>query len=211
MNNKNVKNYYDKMSQNITVASETRNKAKDFSKYDIEFMKSISDKEKILLDLGSGTGLLINHLIDNFKEIIAVEKYKNFSNFIKESKKIKIINDDLLSLDMKINCCDIVSLFGVMNCFNLEESRVIYRNTFDYLRANGMLIVKNQMGLEEDVIIDGFSEELQTDYYANYRQVDNEISLLHSIGFKYIEKIDIYPNEYNRWKDTHFYALVCKK
>ena len=31
------------------------------------------------------------------------------------------------------------------------------------------------------------------------------------VGFKNIVTHDIYPARENKWKDTHFYALVCEK
>jgi len=211
MTNKKVIDYYNKMADKISSPTETRNKAKDFSMYDIAFMKRYSSSEKILLDLGSGTGLLINNIVNDFAKIIAVEKYKKFSNFIVKNSNIQIFNQDLLDLNIENSIADIVSLFGVMNCFNVEEATIIYKKSFDLLNKDGLLIIKNQMGIYEDVTIDGFSDELQTNYYANYRQVDKEIKMIESLGFVLMHKEDIYPKEYNRWESTHFYALVFKK
>ncbi len=208
--NKKVINYYNEMAKKIIRQEETRNKAKDFSKYDIEFMKKISDRKKTLLDLGAGTGLLINHLANDYKKIVAVEKYVEFSNFIIQSSSLEIINADLLKFTID-RYFDFISLFGVMNCFNEEEATIVYKKAFSFLEEEGKLIVKNQMGIYEDVLIDGFSEELQTDYYAEYRHLDKEIGLLKNIGFNKIEVVDIYPPEYNRWENTHFYALVCER
>ena len=208
--NQEVIKYYDKMAKKIKRQDETRNKSKDFSKYDITLMKNISDIDKSLLDLGAGTGLLINNLINDFKKIVAIEKYPEFSKFIIKSPNLKVINTDLLELEIDDNF-DYVSLFGVMNYFNREEASIIYKKAFSFLKNNGKLIVKHQMGIHKDVVINGFSEELQTDYYSEYRWIEKEIVLLKDIGFKAIEIIDIYPEEYNRWDNTHFYALVCQK
>ena len=60
-----------------------------------------------------------------------------------------------------------------------------------------------------EVLVDNFSEELQKNYYANYRQVDSEISLLKDAGFNKVEKHDIYPPRCNKWDNTHYYALVA--
>ena len=73
------------------------------------------------------------------------------------------------------------------------------------------MIVKNQFGLHEDVTVDGFSEELQENYFSQYRYIDKEIRLLREVGFNNIEVVDIYPKECNRWDNTHFYALVAEK
>lgn len=212
MGNKNIEKYYTRMAKTIIDPKATRNNAKDFSEYDIKLMKKMANKEKTLLDLGSGTGLLINHLYHDFKQITAVEKYPEFSKFINKSPNIRIITDDLLNLrNLGSTKYDVVSIFGVMNYFDSTESQTIYEKVYGFLRDGGTCIVKNQMGIEEDVIIDGYSEELKTNYYSEYRQVEKEIALLEKVGFSNIEKVDIYPPEYNRWTNTHFYALICHK
>lgn len=209
MKNKDVIGYYDKMAANIKKPTETRNKAKDFSAFDIAFMKARASNDKTLLDLGSGTGLLINSLIEDFKHITAIEKYENFSKFITQSHKIEIINTDVLGLELAQKEFDTLSLFGVMNCFNADEAESIYKNIIRYLKPDGQLIVKNQFGVDEDVTVEGFSEEIGTNYYSNYRHLDGEIELLTRCGYTNIEVFDIYPAEYNRWDNTHFYALTA--
>jgi len=212
MGNKSIEEYYQRMAEKITDPKATRNNAKDFTEFDVKLMRSFADKNKTLLDLGSGTGLLINNLINNYKHITAVEKYPNFSKFITKSPKIKLITDDLLSLkNIGSNEFDVVSLFGVMNYFSLEEAKYLYSQSISYLKKGGVIIIKNQFGINEDVFINGYSKELKTNYYSEYRQIDKEIELLKSIGFHNIRKIDIYPPEYNRWDNTHFYALICYK
>jgi len=212
MGNKNIEEYYQKMAENITDAKATRNNAKDFTEFDVNLMRRFADRTKTLLDLGSGTGLLINNLINDYKQITAVEKYPNFSKFITKTPKIKLITNDLLDLvSIESNNFDVVSLFGVMNYFSNEEAKYLYTQVATYLNKGGVLVVKNQFGINEDVIVNGYSEELKTNYYSEYRQVDKEMELLRSIGFNNIEKIDIYPPEYNRWDNTHFYALICTK
>jgi SAM-dependent methyltransferase len=204
--NEKIFNYYDKLAKKADNPLITRNKAKDFTKYDVEFLKKFGDKNKILLDLGSGTGLTINNLIDDFKEIIAVEKYREFSKFI--DKRIKVIEADLKEFDFNLKF-DIVTLFGVMNYFSFDEARELYERIFNSF--NGIMIIKNQFGVNDDVVVDGFSEELNSYYFSEYRYIEKEINLLKNIGFKIKEVVDIYPKEYNRWENTHFYAIVCEK
>ena len=208
--NNRIDEYYTRMAKKIDSPLATRNKAKDSSPYDISLMKKLSDTTKTLLDLGAGTGLLVNHLVDNFASITAVEKYENFSKYIVQSPKTQVVNEDLLVFNTNKKF-DIVSLFGVMNYFNEIEAKFIYHKIIGFIKDQGTLVIKNQMGVNEDVLIDGYSEELGTQYYSQYRQIDKEIQLLKQIGFTEIEKIDIYPPEFNRWDNTHFYALVCKK
>jgi HAD superfamily phosphoserine phosphatase-like hydrolase len=203
-------NYYDQLAKKIKNPIEIRNKAPDHSYYDIGVVKRFSGKNKELLDLGSGTGLLINNLTNDFKKIIAIEKYKKFSNFINKSKKIKVVNKDVLDLEIDRNY-DVITAFGLMNFFNFQEASGVYKKVFDLLEQNGIFIVKHQMGVDEDVVEDAYSSELGCNYFSNYRSLQNESDLLKKIGFRIQEIIDIYPDKFNRWDNTHFYAIVCSK
>ena len=76
------------------------------------------------------------------------------------------------------------------------------------MKHDGKIIIKNQFGIEQDVTVEGYSQEQKTEYYAQYRQINKEVSILSNIGYKNIEVFDIYPPECNRWQNTHFYAIV---
>ncbi|WP_214649367.1 class I SAM-dependent methyltransferase [Pectobacterium carotovorum] len=210
MSNKDIFGYYDNLAKNIRSPIELRNRAKDSSDYDVAFIRGFSSKEYSLLDLGSGTGLLVNALSNDFGSILAVEKYKEFSNFIISKKNVKIVNADILQFS-SLEKFDVISMFGVIPYFSRDETEFIYKKIAVELCKNKdtKVIIKHQMGLDDDVIINGWSNELQAKYYSEFRSVDKEIDLLSHVGFKYIEKIDIYPSEFNRWENTHFYALVC--
>ena len=208
--NKKIHGYYERMEKGINTPLATRNKAKDFSRYDIEFMSRFVGKDKTLLDLGSGTGLLINGISHQFLSVTAVEKFEGFSKFIKKANNVEVINDDILDYQTSQKF-SIVSLFGVLNFFNTEETVLIYRKAFEALEPGGSIIVKHQMGCKEDVLVDGYSEELSAYYYSEYRGVEKEKTLLEKTGFANVKVTDIYPAEYNRWDNTHFFALVGYK
>lgn len=210
LGNSNISTYYKNMAKKISNPLETRNNSPDFSSYDINFVMNFSNPNFRLLDLGAGTGLLINNLIDYFEKIIAIEKYPEFSKFICKSEKIELINLDILDY-MPNQQFDVVTAFGVMNFFSAEEARIIYDKVFKSVLTGGTFIVKNQMGINGDVIFNGYSEELGCQYFSQYRHLDREIRLLEQAGFVVKERVDIYPEEFNRWSDTHFYALVCSK
>jgi hypothetical protein len=160
--------------------------------------------------LGAGTGLLINSLVGSFREITAVEKYEKFSDFISNSEQVVIINEDVLTF-LPSKMYNLITAFGLMNFFSYKEAEAIYQMVFNGCKKSGKFIVKHQMGIREDVFIKGYSNELGCDYYSNYRWLENEKNLLRDIGFKISEVVDIYPPEFNRWDNTHFYAIVCTK
>lgn len=210
MSNKLIHDYYAKLASRIRSPIETRNKAKDFSKFDIEFMLRHADVEKTLLDLGAGTGLLVNHLIGKFKHIRAVEKYENFSKFIMRHPSVTVTCEDVLAFDTEERY-DIVTAFGLLNFFSEAEAKLLLRKMFEFATPSGMAVVKHQMGVNENVLVNGFSEELGQPYYSEYRHVAREKELLMEAGFSHVEVVDIYPTEYNRWPNTHFYALIGTK
>lgn len=208
MGNKEAIKFYNLLSKKIINPLELRNKSKDTSDIDVAFIKNFANKEFNLLDIGSGTGLLVNHLTENFNNIFAIEKYNEFSKYI--TNKVQVFNYDLLETNFQEFNFQIATAFGSMHYFDEEESKIIYKNVYNKLPKNGIFIVKNQMGVTEDVNIH-YSSELNSNYFAQYRFVDKEIINLETIGFTLIEKKDIYPASYNRFENTHFYALVLKK
>lgn len=210
MRNKDIHSYYDRLAARIQDPLETRNKAKDFSAFDIAFMKARSGADKMLLDLGSGTGLLLNQLGGCFKHIVAVERYPQFSRFIQPRDDLEIVNEDVLNF-VDERHFDVISAFGLMNFFNRNEASAIYARCFSMLVPDGVLIVKNQFGLAAEVTVEGWSDELGEPYFSNYRHINAEEDLLRSIGFQKIERFDIYPADFNRFDNTHFFALVCQK
>ena len=210
--NTNALNFFDKManSDKLSPSSVKMAKNSDFTDMDTAFIRKYTDNNSTILDLGSGTGLIVNKLYPYVKNIVAVEPFSQFTQYIVENEKIQIVNCDTASFasDKKF---DAILLFGVMNYMNEEEAASIYAKYINYLSENGKMIIKNQFGVSEDVTVAGFSEELQDNYYSQYRHIDKEIKLLHQAGFKNVEVTDIYPKECNRWDNTHFYALVATR
>ena len=208
-NNKQSIAFYKKLARNVNNSNLDCYKFNnDATKFDIKFIKQYSSLQSNLLDLGSGTGLIVNNLIDDFKSITAIEYFEEFSKYI-DNEKIEIINQDLLKLKLEKQY-ELITMFGVAHYFNEDESLEIYKKVYDLLKSNSIFILKNQFGLENTKIVTS-SEEVGENYFAQYRQLNYEIDRLKDIGFKEIEVVDIYPKEFNRWEDTHFYALVCRR
>jgi hypothetical protein len=121
-----------------------------------------------------------------------------------------IINEDVLTF-LPSKKYNLITAFGLLNYFSYVEAEAIYQMVFNGLKKSGKFILKHQMGVTEDVLIKGYSSELGCDYYSNYRWIENELNLLRDVGFKISEVVDIYPPEFNRFDNTHFFAIVCTK
>ena len=202
--------YWENLASKIKSPEETKNKRPDTSDLEIEFLKNYVDSNTSILDIGSGTGLIINKLLPFVKHIIAVEKFEGFTKHIVEAENMMVINSDLIDFKIRKQF-DIILCTGVAQCFTRPVMEGIYTNMFQMLKKGGKLMLRIHSGLEEDVIINNFSEELQTNYFAEYRQKDKEIQLLNSIGYESIEVHDIFPDTLNVWNNTRHFYFVCTK
>ncbi len=210
MNNKEaIKFWKEKSRNNPTEKTIKVNPVNDYTQVDADFILKYSTPKSTILDLASGTGLTINKYYDKVGHITAVEMFEQFSKFIIKSPKVDIINEDISNFSTDKHF-DIINMFGIVSYFNESEIRTLYSKYKNYLNETGVLLIKNQFGVNENVIVNGFSEELKTDYFSEYRFVDLEVAILKEVGFKSVQVVDIYPPEANRWNDTHFYALVVK-
>ena len=180
----------------------------DYTGQDAAFILQFCKPTSAILDLGTGTGLIVNKIYKSVANIDCVEPQENFSRFIVQADNVTIHNCTAFAFatDKRF---DIITLFGLMNYFSEAESIALYRKIKPFLRENATLIIKNQFGINEDVIVDGYSEEQKMNYYSSYRHLGKEISILESLGYKDIRSHDIYPPEANRWDNTHFYALTA--
>lgn len=202
--------YWESLSKKIKDPSETKNKRPDTSDLEVEFICQYLNSTDEILDLGSGSGLITNKLIDKVTSVIAVEKFEGFTQFIKEDPKTLVINADILGFKIR-KSFDAILCLGVAQYFKKMEAFQMYEDCFKMLKNGGVFIVRMHCGLEKDKVVNGFSEELQTDYFAEYRQVDKEIDLLKKAGFQSVEKFDILPDTLNVWDDTRHFIFVCKK
>jgi SAM-dependent methyltransferase len=202
--------YWRELSQKIEHPAQTKNKRPDTSDLEIEFLKRFLNADDEVLDIGSGSGLIINKLYPFVRHITAVEKFEGFTRFIIDVPNILVINADILGFKMRKQF-DAVLLFGVTQCFSTDEACMLYEAAFDMTKPGGLIIVRTHCGLFADKTIDGFSEELGTEYFAQYRQVQHEIKLIESVGYHNIEKYDIFPDTLNVWSDTRHFLYVGRK
>ena len=185
-------------------------KSGDHSDLDAAFIERYVCPTDLILDIGSGSGLIVNKIYKRVKSIIAVEPCEKLSAYIQKDPKITVVNKNFFDYetDRKI---DVITAFGTMHYFNRDESAEVYSRCFSMLKTGGLMLIKNQFGVNSDIQIENFSTELNMFYYAQYRALSSEIEALRKIGFQEVVSFDIYPPECNRWVNTHFYAITAKK
>lgn len=211
MKNEDALNFFRNMSEvNKSAESVKLACASNFTGYDVDLITKYTSTDSHVLDLGSGTGLIVNKLYDKVAHIVAVEPIINFTKHILNEQNIEIVNKTILEY-IPSGEYDLITIFAVMHYFNEEEAAEVYQKYFQYLKKGGKMIIKNQFGVKSDVVVSGYSEEQKTNYYAHYRYIEKEVGTLKLIGFHKVEVIDIYPPECNRWENTHFYAITAEK
>jgi len=177
--------------------------------YDLSLIKKFIDSSSNVLDLGCGGCIITNELEPFVNSILAVDKYSGFFKFRKDSPKIETMISDITDFRCEKKF-DVILIFGVLNYVSREQAKSVYERCFEMLTNKGVLIVKHQMGLNEDIVVESFSEELNQQYCAVYRNREQEKKDMENAGFT-LEIVDIYPKSFNKWENTHHYAFVCKK
>jgi 2-polyprenyl-3-methyl-5-hydroxy-6-metoxy-1,4-benzoquinol methylase len=169
-------------------------------------IERISEPGRVL-DLGAGGCTLANSLLPYAAEVVAVEKYGGFLEKVPDLPRLKKLQSDVVDYYDESKY-EMILLFGVVNFLSDDEQSQLYSNCARMLASDGTFIVKNQCGINEEVVVDRFSDELGCDYHARYPSVQTQRDLL-TQKFA-VEVVDIYPEELNRWETTHFYAFVCR-
>lgn len=208
--NEQAKEFFTAMAtaSSLTEESVKIHKSNNYSTEDAQFVLKYTTSESTLLDIASGTGLLINKIYPYVKRIVAVELFEEFTQFIVQSPNVDIIHHDIMTFTTQEQF-DIITFFGIMHYMNSEEAYNIYQRYYDNVKEGGKILIKQQFGVDEDVRVKTHVGENTKQYYSEYRTLEKESSILRDIGYHSIEVIDIYPAQYNRWDNTHFYALVA--
>lgn len=174
---------------------------------DVALVREHLKENATILDLGAGTCTLASELFPFVKRIVAVEKFAGFLESADDVPKLEKVCSDVTEFQTNEKF-DAILLFGVVNFLTNAEAQRLYSNCARMLTEDGVLIVKHQCGVKEEIVVDKYSDELQTHYNARYPSVGEERALLQE-HFQ-TEVIDVYPAEINRWENTHFYAYVCR-
>lgn len=160
-----------------------------------------------ILDLGAGTCTLAAALLDRAEQIVAVDKFSGFLQHAPADRRLRTVSADVTEFATDEQF-DAILLFGVANYLSVREEQALYERCHQMLAAGGTFIVKNQCGVDQDVVVDRYSEDLACHYHARYPHVDSQRERLQR--HFHVTTVDVYPPRLNRWQDTHFYGFVCR-
>ena len=193
------------------VRESTHFKSDETHVHDLALIREFTHPDSEVLDVACGTCYLSNPLAREVARIHAIDKFGEFLRHCSNAGNLTTEVADILTYEDP-RLYDIILAFGIMNYFDDTDTQTIYAKLAHMLKPGGRLIVKHQSGIETDVIVDGYSEEIGMDYHALYRQHDRDRALLEEhFGEGNVETRDIYPEELNPWENTHFYAYICRR
>jgi len=178
-------------------------------KFDVEFVNSYIPAGGVCLDLCCGTGMMTIEIAKKAQKVYAVDFNETFIKQIKDDPRIiKVVSDASdFCIDERF---DVITIFGAIQYNTGNDVKKIYENCYRMLKEKGVLIISGQWGNKEKVIVDKFSQELQKQYFAEYRTINEETVTLNSIGFD-TETVTILPERFNHYDNTHFSGIVAKK
>ena len=211
-NENKAQQYWIRMAKQNINSDPTRHGDEKRLFYDVKFIQERCGLDSInnIIDLGAGSGQLSEALndINSNLEITCVEKHAEFTNLKINIQNIKKINKDILEYKDKKKY-DLILLFGVINSLNEKNEIKTYEMISNLMHKNSIFILKHQCAIEQETIVDHYSEALSSQYTARYPFIDKEQEIL-NIFFN-LEVHLMYPKELNPHSNTKFYAFTCKK
>lgn len=186
----------------------THFKEDDTHVYDLALINKYVKPDSKVLDLACGTCYISNELVGKVSYIKGVDKFGEYLKHCKVSKNFEVEKKDLLKFtDAKKY--DLIILIGIMLFFDDKDTGAIYKKCLKLLNDGGVVIIRQQYGVGRDVVVDKYSETVGSNYFAYYRSLKKEITILSK--FFQVKTVDIMPKRLNPWPETHHYALICRK
>jgi SAM-dependent methyltransferase len=166
--------------------------------WEVSVMSELAPDVQSILDLGSGHGKLSRQLLKDGGRLLAVDWIDKYKDAFEEPNQ-QFVCSGLTSFDTDEQF-DLVLLFGVVTCLEEAEERKMYENMDRHLKPGGHAVVKNQCSNKDEFVVNGYSEDLGSQYSARYPAIEEQKA---SLGehFSNIETIR-YPAEFNRWDNS---------
>lgn len=156
-----------------------------------------------ILDLGSGHGNLSRTLCRPGDTVLAVDREAAYGRAF-EGTPHRFINSPIGDFETS-DSFDLILVFGVVTYLEEEEEDRVYSLCKQHA---GIAVVKNQCSRSSrEVVVNGYSTALQSDYSARYPAPDAQLASL-SRHFSAIQTKP-YPDHFNPWPDTMHVAFIA--
>ena len=177
--------------------------------FEITYLSDLIRNYKSLdiLDLGSGSGDLSRNIMRKNDKLMAVDYEPNYSRFYNARKNQFFHCQNLLdySNDEKFG---LVLLFGVVTYLEINEEILIYRKIKSIISQPGYTVIKNQVSLSQEIVVDYFSTDLGVNYSARYPSLESQQQLIYEV-FGNVRSL-AYPKDLNRFNNTLNVAFIIE-
>jgi len=170
-----------------------------------------------LLDLGGGIGIWSDFFLKNDLQVSLVEKELNFIDQARssiESKNISFHQCDVNDFNFKKNSFDIIFISGVTIYLDDLMLDDLVKKMNYALKPGGILIHRDAYSMKTRLVINKFSKELNTNYFATYRtlkEYNNLIVNKHYFKVLYSEDMYKFCEKLNKRKETKLRLNIYKK
>ena len=147
-------------------------KAEDYPNLIYNFLKEVT-KDKVVLDLGCGTGKYSSLLLKNTKKLVGIDKSENQLQLAKQKlPKENLICCDASNLPFKDNTFDtVISCWCVGTIQNLDIQKKVISEIKRVLKNGGnAYMIENDIGGEFEIIRDRFPNLERTKNYNDFLQ-----------------------------------------
>jgi cyclopropane fatty-acyl-phospholipid synthase-like methyltransferase len=174
----------------------------------------------VVVDLGAGNGQWSLRFAPNVESIYAIEYIRDFCNSIKKRaaeqniSNITVVNCPAEDFRQRIGA-DVVFISGLLHYTTEEQYDKILRNISDFIiKDAGVLFLREPVSvLDEDYIIDKFSDELGAYYQSYYRTPEHHVFAMQDAGFELVKAAPFFEdrNPLNKRIETRLYYFVFKR
>lgn len=174
--------------------------------FEINTLTPLAENTNRIADIGSGTGDLSRTLAGTEKTLVAVDFIDSYERVFDQENHTFVVAQ-ATDIPSDLGQFGLILLMGVVTYLSDTEELSTYQQCANLLASGGKLYVKHQCSRGEEFIVNGWSEELASEYSARYPSYDSELNKLHSL----FEQVDVveYPNEFNKWDTSFHVAFIC--
>jgi len=147
----------------------------------INDLLTLSSKD-ILVDLGAGNGRFSLLFAPKVHKVITVEYIEDFAQaIVQQAKNLGYANIEVINAPAENFCredfADIVFVSGLLHYLDQEQYGLTIKNISKTLKPGAILFMRETISvLENEFIVDKFSEELGAHYYSIYRTCRQHIA-----------------------------------
>lgn len=165
-------------------------------------------KSMDILDLGCGSGDLSRRIMKKEDTLVAVDYISNYARFYNEEDNQYFKTQNLLEFSTKKQF-DLILLFGVVTHLELTEETEMYKKIKLWLRKGGLAVIKNQVSLTQELVVNEYSTNLEFDYSARYPSLESQTKIINQIFGNC--RVLTYPEQFNTFKNTIHVSYVIEE